>query len=102
MINSEDARIQFINARIQELWAIPRTIQEYHRQEEKIRKIENTLKLMSPDNKPLISQLNEEYSLLIAYIVDIFYSAGLKDGMRMPEYMAEACQKLMRLQVVSE
>lgn len=102
MISISDARIEFINARTQEIWKKVGNVKQYKEQGKKILKMEAALKVASPENKELVSNINEEYSLLIAYIADMFYAAGLLDGMKFPELMAGACREVMLLQVVNE
>jgi len=99
MININDARIDFMGTRVEEIWSKTNEVKQYKNQREVISKIVATLKEMLPEDKGLIGKLSDEYSLLFAYTSDIFYAAGLLDGMKMPEYLAEACKESMLLQV---
>lgn len=101
MISNDDARVAFIDARVTEIWEKIngskecKEYKEFRDQEEELDKIVKDVWAQSPENKELMSELESLKNLLLGDASHIFYAAGLRDGMKMLEHMAEACQKVI-------
>lgn len=105
MISIKDPRMAFIDTSVADIWEkidVAKEYKEYNDREEEVSKIINAVTAQSPENSELMFELESLKNLLLGYASHIFYAAGLRDGMKMPEYMAEACQKVMLMQVKTD